>query len=118
MVRNNTMKTTLATAYKNAAINGALFSADPGTTGTATNELTGGSPAYARKTLSWGTVTNGVVTATAAVFDVASGGTVAYFGVTTSATAGTADVQDSVALTSQTFNSQGTYSVTPTYTQT
>lgn len=118
MVRNNTMRSTLATSYKTAAVAGALFSADPGATGTVTGELTGGAPAYARVTLSWGTVTNGVVSTTATPFNVASGSTVAYFGVASTATAGTADLQDSVAVTSQAFASQGTYTVTATYTQT
>ena len=111
------MKTTLATSYKTAAAYGALFSADPGTTGAATNEITGGSPAYARVASSWGTVTAGVVSTSGMAFNVASGTTVAYFGVTTSGTAATADVQDSVAVTSQAFASQGTYTVTATYTQ-
>ncbi len=35
----------LASAYATAAPNGALFSADPGTTGSVTGEITGGSPA-------------------------------------------------------------------------
>lgn len=115
MVRNNSMKSTLATSYKNAALFGALFSADPGTANAATNELTGGS--YARISVPWGSVTNGVVTSTAMVFNVANGATVAYFGVCTSGTATTADVQDSFALTSQSFSSAGTYTVTATYTQ-
>ena len=46
-----------------------------------------------------------------------SGTTVTFFGVTASATAGTADVRDKVAVTSQAFASQGTYQVTATYTQ-
>lgn len=117
MVRNNTMKTTLATAYKGAAVYGALFSSDPGTTGTVTGEITGGAPAYARVSASWGTVTNGVVSTGGMAFNVASGTTVTYFGVTTSGTATTADLQDSVAVTSQAFASQGTYTVTATYTQ-
>jgi len=117
MVRNNTMKTALANAYKAAGPYGALFTADPGTAGTATGEVTGGSPAYARKSLTWGTAANGVVQSAATAFDVPSGATVTFFGVTTAGTAGTADVQDSVAVTSQTFSSQGTYTVTATYTQ-
>jgi hypothetical protein len=114
-IRNATMKNTLAAAYKGAAPYGALFSADPGTAGAATNELSGGS--YARAALNWGTPSGGVVTSAATVFNVASGATVAYFGGCTSATATTADVQDSVAVTSQTFASAGTYTVTATYTQ-
>jgi hypothetical protein len=116
-IRNLTMRNALATAYKNAAIAGALFSADPGTGGAATGEISGGAPAYARVTIVWNTVANSATTSNAIPFNVGSGSTVAYFGVATSATATTADVQDSVAVTSQTFNSQGTYTVTATYTQ-
>jgi hypothetical protein len=108
----------LATAYGTNAPNGALFTADPGTTGTVTGELTGGSPAYARKALNWGAVAASVITSAATTFDVGSGNTVTHFGVTVSATAGTADLRDRVAVTSQAFASQGTYVVTATYTQT
>jgi hypothetical protein len=121
MVRNNTMLNTLANAYKGAAVYGALFTgAGPasGASNTASNECTGGSPAYARKVLAWGSPAAGVVSSTAVTFDIASGTTVTYFGVTTSGTAATADVQDSVSITSQNFASQGTYQITPTYTQT
>lgn len=114
-IRNASMKNALANAYKAAGPYGALFSADPGTAGAATNELSGGS--YARVALGWGTPSGGVVTSSATTFNVASGATVAYFGVTTAGTAATADVQDSVAVTSQTFASAGTYTVTATYTQ-
>lgn len=116
-IRNATMRTALATAYKAQAPYGALFTADPGTTGSVTGEVTGGSPAYARKALTWGTAAASAVTSAATVFDVPSGTTVTYFGVTASVTAGTADLQDSAAVTSQAFASQGTYTVTATYTQ-
>jgi hypothetical protein len=117
-IRNVTMRNALATQYKTTAPNGALFSADPGTADAATNEITGGSPAYARKALTWGTAASSAITSAATVFDVASGTTVAYFGVTASTTATTADVKDSVAVTSQAFASQGTYTVTATFTVT
>jgi hypothetical protein len=107
----------MATAYGTNAPNGALFTADPGTSGSATGESTGGSPAYARKSMAWGAAAASAITG-APVFDVASGQTITYFGVTVSATAGTADVRDKVAVTSQAFASQGTYTVTATYTQT
>lgn len=106
----------LASAYGTAAPNGALFTADPGTTGTVTGEVTGGSPAYARKSMAWGAAASSAITG-APVFDVPSGTTVTFFGVTVSATAGTADLRDRVAVTSQAFASQGTYTVTATYTQ-
>lgn len=106
----------LATAYGTAAPYGTLFTADPGTSGTVTGELTGGSPAFARKAMSWGAASASAITG-APVFDVAAGTTVTYFGVCVSSTLTTADLRDKVAVTSQAFASQGTYTVTATYTQ-
>lgn len=106
----------LASAYGTAAPYGALFTADPGTSGAATGEVTGGSPGYARKALSWGAASASAISGSA-TFDVPSGTTVAYFGVTASSTAATADVRDRVAVASQAFASQGTYAASATYTQ-
>lgn len=108
-------KNALATAYGSAAPNGALFSSDPGTTGSVVGELTGGNPVYARQSLGWGAPNNGVINGSAN-FNVPSGQTVAYFGPTVSATAGTSDLRDKTAVTSQPFASQGTYAVTATFT--
>jgi hypothetical protein len=110
-------RNSLANKYAADAPNGALFTADPGTSGTVVGECTGGSPAYARKALTWGSASASVVTSAATTFDVASGTTVTFFGVTVSSTAGTSDLRDKVAVTSQAFASQGTYVVTATYTQ-
>ena len=108
----------VAKAYGVAAPYGSLFTgAGPGTTGAATNECTGGSPAFARKPLSWGAAASSVITGTA-TFDIASGTTVTFGGVTVSATLATADLRDAVAVTNQTYASQGTYAATMTYTQT
>jgi hypothetical protein len=107
----------MATAYGVAAPYGCLFTADPGTSGSVTGEVTGGSPAYARKAMSWGAASSSAITG-APVFDVPASTTVTYFGVAVSGTATTADLRDKVAVTSQAFASQGTYTVTATYTQT
>lgn len=107
-------KNTLATSYGAAATHAALYSTVPGASqGT---ELTGGAPAYARRALTWGAASNGVITVTPTAFDVASGSTVAGAGVHTALTAGT--YLDGASLTSQSFASQGTYTLTLTYTQT
>jgi hypothetical protein len=106
----------LADAYGVAAPHGAIFTADPGTSGTATGEVTGGSPAYARKAMSWGAASASAITG-APVFDVPASTTVTFFGVCSSNVAGAATVRDKVAVTSQAFASQGTYTVTATYTQ-
>jgi hypothetical protein len=120
-IRTDAQRKALAAAYAAAAPYGAIFGSDPGTAGAATGEITGGSPAYARKAVSWGSAaTSGstaVVTSASTQFDMPSGSTAAYGGVCASSVAGTADVRDSAAVTSQPFSSQGTYTVTFTYTQ-
>lgn len=105
----------LVTSYTTAAPNGTLFSATPGTTGAATNELTGGSPAFARKALAWSAASASASTGSA-TFDIPSGATVAFSGVCVSAVLTTADVRDFASVTSQAFASQGTYAVTDTIT--
>lgn len=106
-------KETLAIAYGAAATFGAVYTTAPGASAGA--EPSGGSPAYARKSLSWtaGTV-DGVVTATA-TFDIPAGTTVVGVGVHTASTGGT--YLDGASVTSQAFASQGTYAVTYTFTQ-
>lgn len=113
-IQTATQKNTLATAYGNAATHAALYTTAPGAS--AGTEVTGGSPAYARKALSWGAPTNGVVSATAVTFDVPTSTTVVGAGVHTAVTAGT--YLDGASVTSQAFASQGTYQLTLTYTQT
>lgn len=78
---------------------------------TSLNEITGGSPAYARKAITWGSASNGeIATSNQPVFDVPAGETVAGVGFWSAATSGTQygdyDVTDEV------FAGQGTYTVT------
>ena len=103
----------LAVAYGAAATFAALYTTAPGAS--AGTEPTGGNPAYARKALTWapGSV-DGVVTASA-TFDVPSGATIVGCGVHTAATGGT--YLDGAAVTSQAFSTQGTYTISFTYTQ-
>lgn len=114
LIQTATQKNTLAQAYANAITHVALYSTVPGAS--AGTELTGGSPAYARKASAWGAPAAGVISTGPHVFDVASGSTVAGIGGHTALTAGT--YLDGTSLTSQAFSSQGTYSATLTYTQT
>lgn len=116
-IRNVTQRNAMATAYGAAAPYGALFTADPGTADAATNEVAGGSPVYQRKAMSWGAAAASAITG-APVFDVGAGVTVTYAGVAVGSVKTTADVRDSAAITSQAFASQGTFTVTFTYTQT
>lgn len=107
-------KNSLATKYGADTTFAALFIADPGSSGTVVGEVTGGSPAYARKAISWGSASGGVVTATV-TFDVPAV-TITFAGVCSASSGST--LLDKVAITSQTFATQGTYVLTLTYTQT
>lgn len=87
----------------------ALHTADPGGANSASNEVTGGSPAYARKAVAWNAASGGVAALTADVtVDVPAGTTVAWLSYWN--TAGTVrylkkDVTDEI------FGGQGTYVV-------
>lgn len=107
-------RTNMATAYSTTIGKfGALTTTAPSsTTGT---EVTGGSPAYARIAPSWGTAATSAITATGMAFNVPSGTTVVGFEFFDASTAG--NYLDGVGITSQVFSSQGTYTITPTYTQ-
>lgn len=86
----------LVTAQKNVMLDAvtpnlthaSLHSASTG--GTGANELTGGSPAYARKAITWGSASGGSVANTAQlVFDIPAGASVAYVGFWSAVTSGT-----------------------------
>lgn len=112
-IATNTQKQTLANAYGTAATFASVHTANPGSTGA--SEVTGGSPAYARKAVTWSSGTTGTVTATV-TFDIPSGTTISYAGLWTASTAGT--FLDGGALaSSQAYSSQGTYTLNLTYTQ-
>ena len=103
----------LATAYGAAAPYASVYTTVPSTSqGT---EPTGGSPAFARKACAWGAAANSAVTCTV-VFDIPTGTTIVGAGLHSALTAG--NYLDGGAVTSQAFASQGTYSLTITYTQT
>jgi hypothetical protein len=86
----------LVTAQKNVMLDAvtpnlpyaSLHSASTG--GTGANELTGGSPAYARKAITWGAASAGSVANTAQlVFDIPAGTSVAFVGFWSASSAGT-----------------------------
>lgn len=86
----------------------ALHTGDPGAANTAANEVTGGSPAYARKAVAYNAAAAGVATQNAnVVFDVPAG-TVSW--VSGWNTAGTVRYfKENV--TDEVFAAQGTYTV-------
>lgn len=82
-----------------------LHSADPGNTGA--SELSGGSPAYARKVVAMGSASAGSASETSQpVFDVPAGATVAYVGFWSSGVFVGSD-----AVTNETYGAQGTYTL-------
>ena len=106
----------ISTAGKNAmldylgtvAVYASLHSGDPGDNGA--NELSGGSPAYARKAITWNAASAANLDNNAnPVFDVAAGSTVAYVGLWSAVSSGT--FYGSAAVTSEAFAGQGTYTV-------
>lgn len=93
----------------------ALFTADPGLSGTAVGEVSGGSPAYARQPITWSAPSTGVITATA-TFDIPAGTTLLYAGVCSASTGATVIAR--TAITSVTLGVQSTYVLTLTFTET
>jgi hypothetical protein len=90
----------------------ALHTGDPGAADTASNEVTGGSPAYARKAVSWNAASGGQITvATDVVFDVPASTTVTWISVWN--TAGT-NRYGKKQVGAEAFGAQGTYTVKAT----
>ena len=85
-----------------------LHTADPG--GTGANEATGGSPAYARKAITWNSASAGNLdSSNQPVFDVPAG-TYTHVGFNSLVTAGTWYGEGDI--TDETFAGQGTYTLT------
>ncbi|AYF79376.1 hypothetical protein D7D52_25250 [Nocardia yunnanensis] len=91
-----------------------VHTGDPGSTGI--NEASGGSPAYARKATTWGSVVNGQVTGSQVAIDVPGNFTYNYAGLWKTATGGQADFIDKVAIAPTTLSAQGQLLITPTFT--
>lgn len=111
-IQTTVEKNALADKYGTDSPYGAVYTTAPGAS--AGTEPSGGSPAYARKALTWSSASGGVISATA-TFDIPSGTTVVGVGLHSAVTAGT--YRDGASITSQAFASQGTLTVTFTYTQ-
>lgn len=108
-VRNQMLDTLRVTTSPSLqATHASLHTADPSTSGA--NEVTGGSPAYARQSITWSAASAGSLAASnQPVFNVPAT-TVAFVGLWNNVSAGTwlgsADVTDEV------FAAQGTYTLT------
>jgi hypothetical protein len=106
-------KTALAAEYAADALYGAVYTTAP-TDSTAGTEPSGGSPAYARKSLTWTPGAAGVTTASA-TFDIPAGTDVVGTGLHSAVTAGT--YIHGKTETTVNFPTQDTVTVNFTYTQ-
>lgn len=107
-------KNDLASAFADKVDFISLHTGSPGTGSTPANEVTGGSPAYARKVPNWGSPSNGVITADEIEFDVPMGTTVTHVGYLD----GDGNLVDWADSADIPFTSaQGKLRVTPKYTQ-
>lgn len=99
----NLMLNALGTALDSVS----LHTGDPGTTGA--NEVAGGSPAYARKTIAFNAASGGSMddSSTPLVFDIPAGTTVTHAGYWDGATFMVSD-----PVTNEAFTGQGTYTLT------
>lgn len=107
----------LDTAGINAAADGvaskiayvSMHSADPA--GTGAHEISGGTPAYARKAVTWDPATGGVAAISAGVtFDIPPGTTISHVGLCDSLTGGA--FYGGQALSSpETYGGQGSYNL-------
>jgi len=90
------------------AVFASLHSADPGDNGA--SELSGGSPAYARKAITWNPAAAGSMDdSNVPVFDVPAAGVVLYVGFWSLVTGGV--FYGSALVTQETFGAQGTYTL-------
>ena len=88
----------------------ALFNGNPTSGGT---EISGGSPAYARKAAAWGASAAGAVSIGGALtFDIPSGATVTHWGAMSASTAGTRGASGAFAASEGPYGAQGTYQIT------
>lgn len=116
MVYYTATKNSLANSYKTLLpYIGALTAL--GTSNAIGTEVSGGSPAYGRVNGGWGSASSGVVTSAATVLNIPNGATIVGVALYDVAS-GAPTYYDQIGVTSQPFSSQGTYTVTATYTQT
>jgi len=91
------------------AVYASLHATAPGSTGT--GEITGGSPAYARKSLTWNAASGGSKTlSNTPTFDVPASTTVAYVGLWSAVSGGT--YYGYIDVTDEVYAAQGTYQIT------
>jgi hypothetical protein len=108
MALNDNAKNVMLDALAGVAVFVSLHSAAPDATGS--NEISGGSPAYARKAITWNAASAGALDdSNAPVFDVPAGTTITHVGLWSLATGGT--FYGSFDIVDETFGAQGTYTL-------
>lgn len=108
MALENAAKHVMLDQLATVAVWASLHTAAPNSSGS--NEVTGGSPAYARKAITWNAASGGALDNNAnPVFDVPSGTTVSHVGLWSASSAGT--FYGSADVTDETFAGQGTYTL-------
>ena len=102
----------LATSYTGLATHASLHTADPGAT--ITNEVTGGSPAYARVALTWTAGGSDGISTTSATFNLPASTAVTHVGLCSASTGGSLRDKTACAISS---GSQRTVTVNITFTE-
>lgn len=93
-----------------------VATANPGTTVMAANEISGGTPAYARAATTWSAAGTGVQQGSTVTINIPTG-TVITYGILASAVDGD-NMYDNCPITTLTFGVQSQMVATPTYIQT
>lgn len=107
---SNSAKNIMLDAIAAVAVWMSLHTGDPGTTGA--SEVSGGSPAYARKAGTWNTAASGNLdNSNTPTFDIPAGTTVSHWGAFSASTAGTFYFGGALSA-SEAFTGQGTYQLT------
>jgi hypothetical protein len=108
MPLSNAGKHVMLDELATVAVYASLHTGDPSTTGA--NEATGGSPAYARKAITWNAASGGGLdSSNAPVFDVPAG-TYSHWGLWSASSGGTFYGGGSLSA-SEVFAAQGTYTL-------
>lgn len=107
---DDTAKNVMLDALAAVMLRVALHTGDPGAANQANNEVSGGSPAYARKAIAWNAAASANLDSSdAPVFDVPGGTTVTWISFWN--TAGTVRYGKK-QVTAEAFGAQGTYTLT------
>lgn len=102
-------KNVMLDEFGTVAIFASLHTADPGLTGA--DEVTGGSPAYTRESITWNAAASGNLdSSNTPVFDVPASTTVAFVGLWSAVSAGTFYGGGALSA-SESFTGQGTFTL-------